>query len=90
MPHISVDSPILSLKQKKALIKALRQTFAEIADIEEENISVTVHELPTENMTFDEIYIEDDENNDDNNYKSSKEKNKTGRKKSFFREIFPG
>lgn len=86
MAHISVDLPAINKEQKKKLIESLQNVLSEIADIDKSEISVSLHELPRENM-----------NNSDNverkDIKAINNKNKINekqaKKKSIFKEIFP-
>lgn len=86
MAHISIDLPSISQQQKKKLIEGMQALLSEIAEIDKSEISVSLHELPRENM-----------NSSENNIKSIKEETrqekkpeeKEVKKKSFFKEIFP-
>lgn len=86
MAHISIDLPSISQQQKKKLIEGMQALLSEIAEIDKSEISVSLHELPRENM-----------NSSENNIKSEKEETrqekkseeKEVKKKSFFKEIFP-
>lgn len=86
MAHISVDLPAINKEQKKKLIESLQNVLSDIADIDKSEISVSLHELPQENM-----------NNSDNverkDIKAINNKNKINekqaKKKSIFKEIFP-
>ncbi|MDY5051330.1 MAG: tautomerase family protein [Candidatus Mucispirillum faecigallinarum] len=86
MAHISIDLPSISQQQKKKLIEGMQALLSEIAEIDKSEISVSLHELPRENM-----------NSSENNIKSVKEETrqekkseeKEVKKKSFFKEIFP-
>ncbi len=86
MAHISVDLPAINKEQKKKLIESLQNVLSDIADIDKSEISVSLHELPRENM-----------NNSDNverkDIKAINNKNKINekqaKKKSIFKEIFP-
>ena len=85
MAHISIDLPSISQQQKRKLIESMQAILSEIAEIDKSEISVSLHELPRENM-----------NSSENNIKSVKEENKQTKseekevkKKSFFKEIFP-
>lgn len=84
MPHISVEIPAVSKERKHELIKTFRKVLSDIAGIDIESISVSIHELPEENMNccVSPASLPD---------KKSKpaRSEKDGRKKSFFREIFP-
>ena len=50
MAHISVDLPSISQAQKKKLIESMQEILSEIAEIDKSEISVSLHELPRENM----------------------------------------
>ena len=85
MAHISVDLPSISQEQKKKLIKSMQEILSEIAEIDKNEISVSLHELPRENMNISESSAE--------SKKLEKSKEKTAakelKKKSFFKEMFP-
>ncbi len=85
MAHISVDLPSISQAQKKKLIKSMQEILSEIAEIDKNEISVSLHELPRENMNISESSAE--------SKKPEKSKEKTAakelKKKSFFKEMFP-
>ena len=85
MAHISVDLPSISQTQKKKLIESMQEILSEIAEIDKREISVSLHELPRENMNIYESSAE--------SKKLEKSKEKTAakelKKKSFFKEMFP-
>lgn len=85
MAHISVDLPSISQAQKKKLIESLQDILSEIAEIDKSEISVSLHELPRENMNTADSSISDKRIE-----KSKAEKpEKEVKKKSFFKEMFP-
>lgn len=84
MAHISIDLPSISSSQKKKLISEMRNLLSEIADIEVSEISVSLHELPRENMNGTSSYEENKKEVKEKEPKKQEEK-----KKSFFKEIFP-
>lgn len=85
MAHISVDLPSISQAQKKKLIESLQEILSEIVEIDKSEISVSLHELPRENMNTAESSISDKKTE-----KSKVEKpEKEVKKKSFFKEMFP-
>ena len=86
MAHISIDLPSISQSQKKKLIESIQSLLSEIAEIDKSEISVSLHELPRENMNSSE-------NQNSQNVKEEKAKEKPAekeaKKKSFFKEMFP-
>lgn len=85
MAHISVDLPSISQAQKKKLIESMQEILSEIAEIDKSAISVSLHELPRENMNTADSSISDKKTE-----KSKAEKpEKEVKKKSFFKEMFP-
>lgn len=85
MAHISVDLPSISQAQKKKLIESMQEILSEIAEIDKSEISVSLHELPRENMNTAESSISEKKLE-----KSKAEKpEKEVKKKSFFKEMFP-
>ena len=85
MIYISVDLPSISQAQKKKLIESMQEILSEIAEIDKSEISVSLHELPRENMNTAESSISDKKTE-----KSKAEKpEKEVKKKSFFKEMFP-
>ena len=85
MVHISVDLASISQAQKKKLIESLQDILSEIAEIDKSEISVSLHELPRENMNTADSSISDKKTE-----KSKAEKpEKEVKKKSFFKEMFP-
>ena len=50
MPHITIESGLLTTEQKEKLIKKLTETSAEIMNIPPEFFMVTINELPDENI----------------------------------------
>ena len=85
MAHISIDLPGISQAQKKRLIESMQEILSEIAEIDKSEISVSLHELPRENMNTADSSISDKKSE-----KSKAEKpEKEVKKKSFFKEIFP-
>ena len=85
MAHISVDLPSISQAQKKKLIESMQEILSEIAEIDKSEISVSLHELPRENMNTADSSISDKRIE-----KSKAEKpEKEVKKKSFFKEMFP-
>ena len=89
MAHISVDLPSISQAQKKKLIESMQEILSEIAEeiaeIDKSEISVSLHELPRENMNTADSSISDKKTE-----KSKAEKpEKEVKKKSFFKEMFP-
>ncbi len=84
MAHISIDLPSISSSQKKRLISEMQNLLSEIADIEVSEISVSLHELPIENMNGAAVY-----NNVKKDVKESEKPKQEEKKKSFFKEMFP-
>ena len=84
MAHISIDLPSISSSQKKRLISEMRNLLSDIADIEVSEISVSLHELPIENMNGASSYEENKKEVKEKEPKKQEEK-----KKSFFKEMFP-
>lgn len=85
MAHISVDLPSISQAQKKKLIESMQEILSEIAEIDKREISVSLHELPRENMN-----ISDYSSGSKKTAKSKDElSDKEVKKKSFFKEMFP-
>lgn len=84
MAHISIDLPSISSSQKKKLISEMRNLLSDIADIEVSEISVSLHELPIENMNGASSYEENKKEVKEKEPKKQEEK-----KKSFFKEMFP-
>ena len=80
MAHISVDLPSISQAQKKKLIESMQEILSEIAEI-----SVSLHELPRENMNTADSSISDKKSEKSKSEKVEKEV----KKKSFFKEMFP-
>lgn len=85
MAHISVDLPSISQAQKKKLIESLQEILSEIAEIDKSEISVSLHELPRENMNTADSSISDKKTEKSKGEKPEKEV----KKKSFFKEMFP-
>ena len=85
MAHISVDLPSISQAQKKKLIESMQEILSEIAEIDKSEISVSLHELPRENMNTAESSISDKKTEKNKAEKPEKEV----KKKSFFKEMFP-
>lgn len=85
MAHISVDLPSISQQQKKKLIESLQEILSEIAEIDKSEISVSLHELPRENMNTADGCISDKKSEKNKSEKAEKEV----KKKSFFKEMFP-
>lgn len=85
MAHISVDLPSISQAQKKKLIESLQDILSEIAEIDKSEISVSLHELPRENMNTADSSISDKKTEKNKAEKPEKEV----KKKSFFKEMFP-
>ncbi len=83
MAHVSIDIPGITQGRKKELINEIKALVAEKAEIEESSISVSIHELPVENMSNDTSGIHK------NTAKKEEQKEKTERKKSIFKEMFP-
>ena len=50
MPYISFESGQLTAEQKKQLIERLTKTAAEITHIPEQFFTITIKELPDENV----------------------------------------
>lgn len=86
MAHISIDLPSISSSQKKKLISEMRNLLSDIADIEVSEISVSLHELPIENMNGTSSY---EENKKEVKEKEKEPKKQEEKKKSFFKEMFP-
>lgn len=80
MAHISIDLPSISQAQKKKLIESMQEILSEIAEIDKSEISVSLHELPRENMNTADCSISDNK---------SEKTEKEVKKKSFFKEMFP-
>ena len=85
MAHISIDLPSISQAQKKKLIESMQEILSEIAEIDKSEISVSLHELPRENMNTADRSISDKKSEKSKSEKVEKEV----KKKSFFKEIFP-
>ena len=85
MAHISVDLPSISQAQKKKLIESMQEILSEIAEIDKSEISVSLHELPRENMNTADSSISDKKTEKSKSEKTEKEV----KKKSFFKEMFP-
>lgn len=85
MAHISVDLPSISQAQKKKLIESMQEILSEIAEIDKSEISVSLHELPRENMNTADCSISDKKSEKSKSEKTEKEV----KKKSFFKEMFP-
>ncbi len=88
MAHISVDLPSISQAQKKKLIESLQDILSEIAEIDKSEISVSLHELPRENMNTADSSISDKRIEKSKGEKSAGQE-KEVKKKSFFKEMFP-
>lgn len=88
MAHISVDLPSISQAQKKKLIESMQEILSEIAEIDKSEISVSLHELPRENMNTAESSISDKRIEKSKCEKSAGQE-KEVKKKSFFKEMFP-
>ena len=88
MAHISVDLPSISQAQKKKLIEHMQDILSEIAEIDKREISVSLHELPKENMNATDCSIED-KKSEKSKAKKSAGQEKEIKKKSFFKEMFP-
>lgn len=50
MPYITVESGLMTAKQKEELIKRLTEVSAEITNIPKEFFMVTIKELPDSNI----------------------------------------
>lgn len=50
MPYISIESGKLTAEQKRLLIERLTTTASEITDIPKQFFTVTIKELPDENL----------------------------------------
>lgn len=59
MPYISMESGKLTAEQKKLLMERLTQTAAEITHIPAQFFTVTLKELPDENIGIGGKSIED-------------------------------
>lgn len=85
MAHISIDLPSISSNQKKRLISEMQNLLSEIAEINVNEISVSLHELPVENMNGNSLRQESK-----TEIKEQKKiEEKEVKKKSFFKEMFP-
>lgn len=83
MAHISVDIKPISAQKKKELIDGFVKLLSETAEIPPSEISISIHELPEDNMKSTGIAV-------NNDAQPKKDENKdNGRKKSFFKELFP-
>ena len=63
MPYITVESGILSDKQKELLIKRLTEVSSEIMNVPQEFFVTTIKELPDKNFgiggkTIDKVKVE--------------------------------
>ncbi len=85
MAHISIDLPSISSSQKKRLISEMQNLLSEIAEIDVNEISVSLHELPVENMNGNSLRQESKKEIKE----QKKIEEKEVKKKSFFKEIFP-
>ena len=85
MAHISIDLPSISSSQKKRLISEMQNLLSEIAEIDINEISVSLHELPVENMNGNSLRQESKKEIKE----QKKIEEKEVKKKSFFKEIFP-
>lgn len=85
MAHISVDLPSISQTQKKKLIESMQEILSEIAEIDKQEISVSLHELPRENMNTSDCCSGSKKAVKSKDERSEKEV----KKKSFFKEMFP-
>ncbi len=88
MAHISIDLPGISQAQKKRLIESMQEILSEIAEIDKSEISVSLHELPRENMNTSEN-ITDNKRIERSKSEKSAGQEKEVKKKSFFKEMFP-
>lgn len=86
MAHISLDIPSISQARKKELINELISLVSEIAEIDENSISVSIHELPLENMNGDSSVSRSVAKKEE---KEKPKQQKEEKKKSFFKEMFP-
>ncbi len=84
MAHVAIDIPGISQSRKKELIMEVKSLVADIAEIDEESISVSIHELPVENMNSSTISSKQTSRKEDQSEKKGQEK-----KKSIFKEMFP-
>lgn len=85
MAHISIDLPSITSSQKKKLITEMQKLLSEIAEIEPGEITVSLHELPLENMSNKSNSYAEVKKEQENKEKPKQEE----KKKSFFREMFP-
>lgn len=85
MAHISIDLPSISSSQKKRLISEMQNLLSEIAEIDVNEISVSLHELPVENMNGNSLRQESKKEIKE----QKKIEEKEVKKKSFFKEMFP-
>lgn len=85
MAHISIDLPSISSNQKKRLISEMQNLLSEIAEIDVNEISVSLHELPVENMNGNSLRQESKKEIKE----QKKIEEKEVKKKSFFKEMFP-
>ena len=88
MAHISIDLPSISQAQKKRLIESMQEILSEIAEIDKSEISVSLHELPRENMNTSENITANKRIERSKSEKSAGQE-KEVKKKSFFKEMFP-
>lgn len=88
MAHISIDLPSISQQQKKRLIESMQEILSEIAEIDKNEISVSLHELPRENMNTADYNTADKKTEKSKTEKSAGQE-KEVKKKSFFKEMFP-
>ncbi len=86
MAHISLDIPSISQARKKELINELISLVSEIAEIDENSISVSIHELPLENMNGGSSVSRSVAKKEE---KEKPKQQKEEKKKSFFKEMFP-
>lgn len=83
MAHISVDIKPISAQKKKELIDGFVKLLSETAEIPASEISISIHELPEDNMKCTSAT-----ENVDSQPKKDESKD-TSKKKSFLKELFP-
>ena len=88
MAHISIDLPSISQSQKKKLIESMQAVLSEIAEIDKSEISVSLHELPRENMNSSDNKVQSTKAEKEEKLEE-KPAEKEAKKKSSFKEMFP-
>ncbi len=92
MAHITIDLPTISNDKKRKLATSMIETLSEITGIDISEISLTIYELPEENIIFGSNIKIDNKKEKAKETDKAIEKtasNQSGKKTSFFKEIFP-